>query len=345
VPVSINLCPCGVAAEDSSILCARCAALQILELPAGATQEEIKAAYHLLVKVWHPDRFQGDKKLRESAEEKLKLINSTYLFLTSDSARTAQRRSPRSYPSPAARWEPFQAVPRVANPSPSSQPAPSASPRRSAARSVARPVTRSGGVLQTLLAIACVGGLGGLLLKVIDSRLPPKPEAIEVSATDKAAPAINSAAIQPAPVAATSVSRSGRKVLPAPVRIQPLITVGLTMDEVIAIAGTPASSTGDKIAYQGSEFYFKGGKVAGWKIDPATSPVRVKVWPDASVDTSLQFFTVGSTRDDVLAVEGTPTTLLDDTFGYGGSEVYFQRNRVVSWKDDPASAPLRAVNR
>lgn len=340
-------CACGNEAEDHGVLCARCAALQVLELPAGATDAEIKAAYHLLVKVWHPDRFQGDKKLRDSAEEKLKLINSTYLFLTSGSARAAQRRPPQSYPSPAARWEPSPAASPVSNPSPSSQPAPSASPRQSAAPPVARSGSRLGSVLQTLLAIACVAVLAGLLLKGIDSRLPRKPEAMEVSASDRPTPepAVNTAAVQPAPVATVSVSRSVRKAPPAPVRIQPLITVGMTADEVIAIAGTPASSTGDKIAYEGSEFYLKDGKVAGWKIDPATASVRVKLWPNASVDTSLQFFSVGSTRDDVLAVEGTPTTLLDDTFGYGNSEVYFRRNRVVSWKDDPASVPLRAVAR
>jgi hypothetical protein len=82
------------------------------------------------------------------------------------------------------------------------------------------------------------------------------------------------------------------------------------------------------------------GKVSGWKIDPASAHIRVKLWPEAPVDPDLDFFGVGSSRDVVLVVQGTPTYFSADTFGYGGSEVYFQNGRVVSWKIDPAW-PLR----
>ncbi|HEX6980684.1 MAG TPA: J domain-containing protein [Alphaproteobacteria bacterium] len=52
-------------------------ALAVLNLPAGATLEEVKARYKELVKRNHPDANGGDK----AAEERLKLINQAYTYL------------------------------------------------------------------------------------------------------------------------------------------------------------------------------------------------------------------------------------------------------------------------
>lgn len=50
-----------------------------LEVRPGATAEEIKEAYLDLVRVWHPDRLQGEHpRLRHKAEEKLKALNVAY---------------------------------------------------------------------------------------------------------------------------------------------------------------------------------------------------------------------------------------------------------------------------
>jgi hypothetical protein len=65
-------------------------ALDVLALRPGATPVEIKEAYRDLVKVWHPDRFGSDPRLREKAEDKLKLIIKAYEVLQSESG-TAER--------------------------------------------------------------------------------------------------------------------------------------------------------------------------------------------------------------------------------------------------------------
>lgn len=52
-----------------------------LECEPGCSSDEVKASYRQLVKVWHPDRFQGDDKLKLKATEKLKLINEAYHLL------------------------------------------------------------------------------------------------------------------------------------------------------------------------------------------------------------------------------------------------------------------------
>jgi DnaJ-domain-containing protein 1 len=51
---------------------------KILEVPESASAEQVRESYKNLVKVWHPDRFPHDEKLREKADEKLKAINVAY---------------------------------------------------------------------------------------------------------------------------------------------------------------------------------------------------------------------------------------------------------------------------
>jgi len=52
--------------------------LELLELEACASAEEARRAYRDLVRVWHPDRFAGDPRLRLRAEEKVKQLNRAY---------------------------------------------------------------------------------------------------------------------------------------------------------------------------------------------------------------------------------------------------------------------------
>jgi hypothetical protein len=65
---------------------------RILEVPPDATPEQIRSAWRELTKVWHPDRFGNDEKLRRRAEEKLKEINRAYEILREGGG---SRRPPR----------------------------------------------------------------------------------------------------------------------------------------------------------------------------------------------------------------------------------------------------------
>jgi len=64
-------------------------ALRVLDLHPAADRKEIKQAYLDLVRVWHPDRFQGDERLREKACWRLSEINAAYQLLTARSYQTA----------------------------------------------------------------------------------------------------------------------------------------------------------------------------------------------------------------------------------------------------------------
>lgn len=56
-------------------------AFAVLECDPRSSHETIKASYRELVKVWHPDRFLHDERLRARATEKLKIINEAYELL------------------------------------------------------------------------------------------------------------------------------------------------------------------------------------------------------------------------------------------------------------------------
>jgi hypothetical protein len=54
---------------------------RVLGVPADASEETIRQVYRDLVRVWHPDRFQSDARLRQVAEDNLRKINDAYAAL------------------------------------------------------------------------------------------------------------------------------------------------------------------------------------------------------------------------------------------------------------------------
>ena len=57
--------------------------LKILELETTGSLQEAKRAYKDLVRVWHPDRFQKNPRLKQKADKKLREINLAYNYLRS----------------------------------------------------------------------------------------------------------------------------------------------------------------------------------------------------------------------------------------------------------------------
>lgn len=55
--------------------------LSLFDLDHNFNENDLKSAYRTLSKVWHPDRFESNRKLRDKAEEKFKEINNGYQFL------------------------------------------------------------------------------------------------------------------------------------------------------------------------------------------------------------------------------------------------------------------------
>ncbi|HTT77359.1 MAG TPA: protein kinase [Candidatus Binataceae bacterium] len=116
-------------------------------------------------------------------------------------------------------------------------------------------------------------------------------------------------------------------------------TIGSTKDEVLAIQGTPTSIinggiVGDTWDYGFSSVDFTSdGKVKGYANISGNLQVAVKTH-DGESQNGRSYFTLGSTKDEVLAVQGTPTSIINggivgDTWDYGFSSVGFSTDGKV----------------
>jgi hypothetical protein len=372
-PTNMTICSCGNVAAENSSRCARCAAFDALELKPDATTDEIHHAFEVLSRTWNPSRYQDDAKMKAIAEERLKAIEAAHTLLVRGSVQAAPFRS-------AARGARVEAPIDVAFDEKATESAGMA-PRPGADKAAARrfriplPLLIGGGVVVAGAVMAWV------LFEPLDSALMGVPVAGKIYADykagvrshiqelkNKAGLGVGSAAPAPqeetvtasAPAASAQPATAGTSAAQRPMsavshvvvpaqksfvheHALPFITAGLTRDEVIAAQGTPTRDTADELDYGDSKIYFADGVVMGWRIEPS-SPIRVKLWPDASVNPDLQTFSYNSTKNEVIVVEGTPNLFSPTTWAYGRSEVYFQYGRVVGWKNDVAT-PLRTASR
>ena len=369
---SMRYCSCGNAAIENGAECARCRALRIFGLQNGATDEEIKTAYTVLVKVWHPDRFAHDDVLKAQAEDKLKGINAAYRYLTSKGGREKKRQTPAA----AAPTAPFEVDEPGAEEPPFEKRQEATHSKKRGSPSVLRSIVASRFAFNVAF-LAVIALVGWLLFLPVDrflssSSLTSEPYRQFKSECQRAVWGAEAEvagywsemwhrrtgggnAAAPAPVEASQEtaapheqggkSRAQNAGQNQSGAILPYVTAGLSEKEVISVEGAPTTETETELTYGHTELYFNNDRLVGWKIDAASPHIRVKLWPDAAVDPELDSFWIGSSKNEVLAVEGTPTLWSENTFGYGGSEVYFKDGRVVSWKNDAATFPLHAKPR
>jgi len=116
-------------------------------------------------------------------------------------------------------------------------------------------------------------------------------------------------------------------------------TVGSTKDDVLDIQGTPSSFSEYSWHFGLSRVDFQNGKVTSWYNSPL-DPLEVKMLPNASASASAGYFTVGSTKDEVLLTQGTPTSFGEYSWHFGLSRVDFQNGKVTSWYNSPLD-PLK----
>ena len=86
----------------------------ILEIRVGANADEIKASYHRLAKMWHPDRFNGPQK--DEAESKFRAISEAFNVLKDPERRSWAEEEFANAPSDRASAQPAS----VAQPKPQS---------------------------------------------------------------------------------------------------------------------------------------------------------------------------------------------------------------------------------
>lgn len=92
--------------------------------------------------------------------------------------------------------------------------------------------------------------------------------------------------------------------------------------------------------YGQARVYFVDGKVDRWETTP-DSPLRASLTSHGHV-AQTAYFTLGSTHEEVRAVQGNPTREEKTFWEYGTSRIYFDKQgRVVGWEATPFF-PLRA---
>ena len=362
----MNICSCGNLFADQYSQCPRCDALQVFGLGKDATETEIRNAYRILVKVWQPDRLQDDPELKEEAENKLKDINTAFESLIATSTELIERQRSVYTTSRAASTETIPdavAAPRKASlgyttlvvlPNRTPPPLPGLWQKTKPLFAFWRRFRLIFGIA-ALAFLILTGRSIWTVFKAHDAArqaaqpapqaAQPAPQNAESSQAEKTRAAYRLTLPPPRNLDSRQPEKTGAATQKAPAAphhvLLPYLTVGSTRDEALTQEGTPTASSEDKLVYGKSELYLKDGAVVGWRIDPS-SPIRVKLWPGSPVDPGLSFFSYGSSKDSVLLVQGTPTAFTEDKFEYGGSVVYFRNNRVYSWRNDPASIPLRA---
>lgn len=83
----------------------------ILEIPGTASLQDARLSYKDLVRIWHPDRFQTDERLRRRCEEKIKRINAAFAAVETALASAAPWQTPQARtPRPPQPESPLQPV-------------------------------------------------------------------------------------------------------------------------------------------------------------------------------------------------------------------------------------------
>ncbi len=171
-------------------------ALRLLELEQAVPPRELREAYRDLVRVWHPDRFEGEPRLRLKASARLADINTAYRFLSSlaPASRPAQTRRPAAAP-PARR-------------------AAAPARHRAADRRPWRAASQLGFLLMTLATFA----LGAApRLDTVLNPAPAPPSAVSSSASDIPLPPRPTSRPVTSPPAAGAAAATVSLPAPAPV--------------------------------------------------------------------------------------------------------------------------------
>lgn len=309
---------------------------ELLGLQPGAASEDVRRAYRELAKRWHPDRYSDAPPwARLRAEEKFKDLQQAYQRILS------RPLPPESSPKEATQKKHHRAPPQRAS---------SPDAKTPSSRSVklfpwlwVNKLRKWAGVV----AVGVVVALWGLLaFREEGSRLwkwgkSQKPE-ISVSQDQqvKAPSALKlSSKLQNllsasgrTPVQDLNILEANPSTSQAPASTQTTFGLGSTERDVLRAQGPPDRRSAGRWSYGLSEVRFQGGRVVGY--DNFDGRLRVLVKPTkvfASDDEADGFFTLGSTKDEVLHIQGTPTGIRGSVWYYGFSSIRFVEDRVAAY--------------
>lgn len=275
-----------------------------LGVEPGAGWKEVRAAYREAVKSWHPDRFERDSERGKIAEERIKSVNKAYRQLRDYYRLHGELPlfSPPQRPPPDA-----GGFPRAGIDDSIAQPGPA---RKSSLAFAAS--------FRTKLFIVGIFALAAAYLS--------RPYLMD------AGPARTGGASESTSAPATEAAPTATAPTPG------FFTYGSTVGEVYSAQGIPSRADAEVWHYGTSKVYFSQGRVVRWE-ESRDHPLHLRATLAPPPEPPL-FFRVGSSKDEVRRVQGTPLHEGERVWDYGVSRVYFDNDRVVDWHESPLN-PLK----
>ena len=330
---------------------------KVLELPVGAPQAAIRRSFRQLAKRHHPDRFSSGSEMERFAQEKMKAINQAY-------ERLSKHKPPGDLGGPTRHGPKTAAVDpeemerearrrrgaRMAyqdededDPGPApKKPAPAAGkdqPKRerrwrpvwqkvrpkhafaflclaAAALAAARPLT--GWLGQHAQAVTINSSAQSA--EPADPKDPPPPQPDVQPGPVAAAKPTDPAASQAQPIQDAQNTRNPREIVATNTALDGRVAAAAPAGQPVATAEIPAMHGLKAVFIPKAEFP---------DVQAALDAAGIR-----------GYFTVGSTKAEVVASQGKPDAFSENAYQYGSSIVHFQNGVVESWQQ--GNPPLRA---
>jgi len=282
----------------------------ILDLQPGASWDELRSAYRSLVKTWHPDRFQLDSE-RRRAEEKTKEITRAYKTLADYYRKHGQTPADGAAPqseaerSAAARAADDQAV-EIPDKVDMCAGKNAYHPTSDAPRHPFSWKTLTALITAALLIYLWL--LDGPSENTLNSDAFPGSPTLEVPE----ARSIGSFASQSA---------------------TQFFTHDTTIGDVYSIQGIPSKIEKGIWHYGKSKVYFIDGRVSRWESHP-DNPLKASLDVEPIIR-SNEIFTRGSTKAEVMTLQGRPWRQTEHEWAYGSSRIFFTGGLVTGWEESP----------
>lgn len=311
---------------------------RVLEVPEWTTEDEVRAAYRDMVQVWHPDRFQTNVRLRERVEDKLKDINLAFQMI----ARAEFPETPVQFETGMVLASPIHTG--------------KVKPAYNKVRQVSRTPRF---IYAWIAALALLQG--GMSIPNLYSPQPFEPRnmlfvgqkswtgkmagaSVQKVKSNPAVPVVSQKIAVPNGMKGVTLSKPKPAVYAVAIPYTgPTYTYGSSITKVRAIQGEPDSIDGLVWKYGSSTIQFSPhGFIVGFSN--FDNNLRVKLAPPAWVRRG-QPFTIGSSKAEVAASMGTPTSLDEDLWLYRFSGVNFdQTGKVVGYTNYGGNLKVRYGN-
>ncbi|MCX7823214.1 MAG: J domain-containing protein [Syntrophobacterales bacterium] len=283
---------------------------KILNIPVDASIDEIKKKYRLLVRTYHPDVCKNIPP--EEASKRIREITEAYKIIMAwkEIEKTLKAKAQDVSHAPSEQRVEQRYDPKVESPSAK---VPDGSPGRGLKRKI----------IYGLVAFSA-------LFLLIHSFVGEPPKTDKPIFVPGKPTTISSDPVQP--IRSKPIPKREGLDRTSP---EGFFTLGSTENEVLSIQGIPDRKIGQVWHYGLSRVMFNEGRVVGY--DNFDGFLKVRFVAKGNLDKVIDYFTLGSSQDEVALVQGTPSKVLKDVWYYGLDRIYFKEkgeNKVVSGYDN-----------